>query len=75
MSGRHKMQTTSAESLQIERMCPIHRTEARELSRRNHFLHIRVAYHDDGCFKMAPTLGFWNKNGRTVGYYKYMIEQ
>lgn len=75
MSRSHKMQATSAESLQTERTCPIHSTEARELSHRNHFLCIHVAYHDDGCFKMAPTLGFGNKNGRTVGHYKYMIEQ
>lgn len=67
MSKSRKIQTTLTAWLQTERICLTHGIKVGQKHEEHplgtYFLHINITYYEDCCFKILPTLSFWNKNG------------
>lgn len=70
MYKSHEIQIILTALLQIEGICLIHSIKLVQKQEKHplgtYLPHINFAYYDDGCFKMAPTLSFWNKNEKTA---------
>jgi len=70
MCKSHKIQIILTASLQIEGICLIHSIKLVQKQEKHplgtYLPHINIAYYDDCWFKVAPTLGFWNKNEKTA---------